>query len=103
MATPFLNSLERAFLARHVSGVTPQMPIDQLRRRYYVEYVGGDNIKRGLDDVEQEWMLKYISDNGGTVSGTYYSELWKQMVSVIGKTPTPRISENKVIFYTNAS
>ncbi len=103
MAASFLNQAERDFLSKHVTGATPQTPVGQLRRVYYSTYLGGDNSKATLSELEFRWLNKYIRDNGGTPTDDYSPTLWREVVSVIGKTPSNFLNDNRLTFYTNAS
>jgi hypothetical protein len=104
MSATFLNQLERNWLSRHVTGATPQMPIGQLRRLYYITYLGGTIPSHmGLADLESQWMNKYIRTAGNTPSSNQNSDLWKNMVSAISKTPSKFLNDNKILFYSNAA
>lgn len=100
----FINQIERNWLARHVTGATPKMPIGQLRRLYYVTYLGGTiPSKESLADLEFQWLLKYLNTAGVTPSSDYNADLWKQMASTTGQTPQRTQNGNRMLFFSNAA
>lgn len=104
MAATFLRQVERDWLLKKTTGFTAQTPIGQLRRVYWSTYLGGDNSKIGPEDLEVMWLRKYITDKGGTPTPTAYNtDLWKQVVAIIGQTPTNFLNDNKILFYVNAA
>jgi hypothetical protein len=99
--TVYLNQLERDWYARHLTGVTPQTPIGQIKRRYWISQVGASGSNRGFDDLETAWLNKVVSDGGGDPDTT--SDLWMEAVISLGKTPSKYLNQNKIIFFQNAS
>ena len=104
MSSKNLSDLERQYFARKVDGgTTPQEPLNQIKRRYFCDYLNLTNGYRySFADLEDLWLKKFIDDNGGTLSGSYPSALWKQAVSAIGGTPTRQMNGNKIIFFSTA-
>lgn len=95
-----LTSLERTWYGTHLSGSSPTMPLNDLRRRYWHSQVGG-NVTY-LDDLEKRWLRKVISDNGGTPSNTRSVEtLWLEVVATLGFTVSKFPSQNKITFFLN--
>lgn len=94
-----LSQIEREFLSSRIAGATAQTPIDQLRRRFYSEYVGVQSTPTtGLRDLEYQFLRKVIVDNG-QVPGEY--ELWKEAVAALGVAPSKYEHENKRLLYLN--
>jgi hypothetical protein len=66
--------------------------------------VGASESGRGLAELETLWLIKYITDAGGTpTTNAPSSTLWREAVSSLGKTPSNFLNDNKIIFYTNAA
>ena len=96
---------EREWLAKKLANsntATAQTTLEELRRRYYMIQTG-KGPQTAFTDLELAWLLKEIADRGGTPRGTYSSELWRQLVAVIGGTPSRYIDQNRLIFYSTAS
>jgi len=103
MGATFLNQKEREWISSKVTGVTAQTPLNQLKRTYYISYVGGTIPPTvSLSDLETRWLDKYIRTLSGTPSSDNNSSLWKEIVVAIGKTPSNFLNDNKIIFYSNA-
>lgn len=62
----------------------------------------GLNINQGQEDLERAWLRKLITDGGGTPTGSYLSDLYKQAASVVGGKSTNYERDNKLIIYGNA-
>lgn len=102
--TVYLKQLERDWLAAKVSGTTPQKPLGQLRREYYVSVLGVTSPVVTLKSLEKEWLKQYITDNAGTpTAGARLPTLWKEAVIIAGGTPSKFLNNNKIQFYLNAS
>jgi len=97
--TIYFNQLERDWYTRHLAGVTPQTPIGQIKRRYWISQVGASESSRGFDDLESAWLTKVVSDGGGDPT----CDLWKEAVITLGKTPSKYVMQNKIIFFQNAN
>lgn len=94
-----LSQIEREFLSSRIAGATAQTPINQLRRRFYSEYVGIQSTPTtGLMDLEYQFLRKVIVDNGGTPAEY---ELWKQAVTALGVQSSQYEHENKRLLYLN--
>lgn len=96
---------EREWLAKKLNSATatPQTTLEELRRRYYMQ-VTGSTPQTSFTDLEIQWLLKEIANRGGTPSGgAYPSQLWIQLVAVIGGTPSKYINQNRLIFFSTAS
>ena len=88
-----LSSLERTWLMTRVTGSTPSMPLNQLRKLYYAAQVGGTF--NTLHEYQGRWLAKVITDNGGTPSATQHiSTLLKQALSALGYTISTSTSAN---------
>lgn len=101
MAAKRLSEIERAYFTRQTGDSNPQEPLGQLKRRYYADFLDAD-AGATFNELETDWKVKFITDNGGTVISTYDPDLWVQMVLAISEVPTKRMQENKMIFYLNA-
>ena len=87
-----------------VTGATPNMPLNQIKRMYWTSQTGGADPSVGMGELEKRWLAKLISDNGGTVSNFKSIEtLWKEAVAVLGLSPAPRMTENKKNFFSSIS
>lgn len=103
MGATFLNQKEREWISAKVTGATAQTPLNQLKRMYYISYVGGTIPPTvSLTDLEIRWLDKYIRTLLGTPSSKDISTLWKEAVVSIGQTPSNFLNDNKIIFYSNA-
>lgn len=103
MGATFLNQKEREWISAKVTGVTAQTPLNQIKRMYYISYIGGTIPPTvSLADLEARWLDKYIRTQAGTPSSKDLSTLWKEAVVVIGQTPSKFLNDNKIIFYSNA-
>lgn len=103
MGATFLNQKEREWISAKVTGATAQTPLNQLKRMYYISYVGGTIPPTvSLTDLEIRWLDKYIRTLLGTPSSKDISTLWKEAVVAIGQTPSKFLNDNKIIFYSNA-
>jgi hypothetical protein len=101
----YVDQKEREWLARKIGSatVTAQTRIGQLRRRYYAQVVGAGTPQTGMSDLETQWLLKEIANRGGTPAGGETSELWKQLVAIVGQTPSKYLDQNRLLFYTYAA
>ena len=102
----YLSEQERQWFYKKVgSGVDSQTPINDIKKIYFISEIGGASADvTHLGDLEKQWLRKRISDNGDTpVTTKYVSELWRQVVASEGLTPSARIEENKMTFYTGAT
>lgn len=91
--TTYFNQLERDWYARHVAGSTPQTPIGEIKRKYWISQVGASGSNRGFDELETAWLNKVIGGEGG----------YKEAVIAIGQVPSKYLMQNKIIFFQNAS
>lgn len=109
--TVYLSQLERNWIAEktaanvNLTDPTPQTPLGEMKRVYYVSVLGGDPGKSvNLKELERRWLAKYIVNNGGTPTvKADLATLWKEAVSTAGATPGKYLNENKKLFYLNAS
>ena len=103
MGATFLNQKEREWVSVKATGVTAQTPLNQIKRKYYISYLGGTIPPTAtLADLEARWLNKYIRTLGGTPSSQDIPTLWKEAVVAIGQTPSKFLNDNKIIFYINA-
>jgi len=96
---------EREWLARKLANsntATAQTTLEELRRRYYMIQTGMGP-QTAFSDLEYAWLLREIANRGGVPAGGYPSELWRQLVAVIGGTPSRYQGQNRLIFYSTAS
>lgn len=100
-----LTTVERKWFAERVSGSTPQTPLNDLKRQYFVSEIGGAAADvRYINDLEKQWLRKRVADNGGTVQNTRHTaDLWRQAVASEGLTVSNYENENKLTFYLNAA
>ena len=98
MANKRLDQLAREFIGRKIAGESSQMTLAQMKRQYYVEYLGTSSKVETIPELELRWLRKFIADNGGTPAGDY-ADLWKQAVIEINQTPKIRTTENMQLFY----
>jgi hypothetical protein len=97
-----LGALQRQWFARHLSGVTAQTPLNDLKRRYFVSQIGGASANvQDLNDMEVQWFRKLINDNGGTPSGMYPPDLLKQALAALGFTVTKYDNQNRINLFQN--
>ena len=103
MGATFLNQKEREWISVKVTGATAQTPLNQLKRMYYISYIGGTIPPTvTLADLEAQWLDKYIRILLGTPSSKNLTSLWKEAVVAIGQTPSNFLNDNKITFYSNA-
>ena len=101
---PKLSELERSWFQTHLTSVSPQTPLGELKKLYYLSQVGsGYSGTNTLAELETAWLKKVIVDNGATPSGDYDSELWKEVVASQGKTPTRYVNQNKILFFSTTA
>lgn len=94
-----LSQIEREFLGSRLTGVSSQTPLNQMRRMFYGQYLGiNPRPTVGLFDLENQFLRKVITDNGGT-PGEY--NLWKQAVTALGVQSSKYENENKRLLYLN--
>ncbi len=100
-----VTALERKWLSDHTTGVGPQTPLNDLKRKYYVSQIGGPAADvRYLQDLEKQWLRKVITDASGTPSGTRHVEqLWREAVTALGYRVSNYVNENKATFYINTA
>ena len=94
----YLNQLEREWLSARVTGATAQTPLNQLKRNYYIGFLGPNFGGAHIWELETAWLTKYISEKGGVVG----DNLWASAVSLIGQVPTVYLNQNKILFYLHA-
>jgi hypothetical protein len=101
MAAKNLSDVERQYFARKAGNATPQEPLNDIKRRYFMNYLTAVDGST-FSDLETQWKIKFITDNGGTIVSIYDADLWKQMVIAISKVPVKQVNANKMTFYLNA-
>jgi hypothetical protein len=84
-------------------GLTLKQHCNSSDETYYYQVLGSGTPNTQFDDLERQWLLKEIADRGGTPAGVKRSELWKQLVAVIGGTPVNEMDQNRLIFFATAS
>lgn len=99
----FVNAVERAYFVRKAGGAAPNVPFNNIKRAYINGFIGGGNARTSIKELEKRFLMKIISDAGGTVSNARSVEnLYRQAVSAIGKIPAKNVNDNRIIFYRNA-
>lgn len=96
-----LSEIERKYFLRKLNEVVPSTtPLNDIKVRYWVKYVGGFAPNTPFNDMEWAWMMKVLGV--ATASREDWDDAWKEMVISIGKTPSKYHNENQLIFYLNA-
>lgn len=72
--------------------------VSDLKRELYLQEVDSTSAHHPFGEGELSFLQKFITDNGGTVSGKNFSELYATAVSVGGGTPSSSLNENKATF-----
>lgn len=102
--TVYVNKIEREWLTSKLGGAAPTKPLNQMRREYYISIVGETSSVIKLPELERLWLAAYIVGEGGTPTDRgRLSALWKDVVAVIGETPSTYRNDNKIKFYLSAS
>ena len=97
-----LQQLEREYFVRKVGGANNTEPLNNIKRRYFVSFLTGYSVGPNvhLDELESNWLVKTITDKGGTVNDDDdYTALWKIAVAQFGQTPSAYLADNQRIFY----
>lgn len=99
-----LSALQRQWFAKHLTGVTAQTPLNDLKKKYFTSQIGGPAANvNDINDMELQWLRKVITDNGATPVETQHSgELWMQAVASLGLNVSKYNNENQITFYQNA-
>ena len=93
---------ERLYFSLKLGGTNTGKPLNQIKREYFAKFIGAGNARTPFDELELQWMLKVLANAGITPAPRFYrGDLWKQMVSAVGKTPTRYVAQNKLIFFSN--
>ena len=98
MARTSLTELERRYFVEKAGGAVPSEPLNNIKRRYWLDSIGGDR-NTGFNDLEKDWLRNIINDNGGTPSSNRTSDLFVQAVAALGGDPTKYINQNKKQVY----
>lgn len=98
-----LSQAEREYFIRKLNKADSNLKrTTQIKREYFIFFLGQGNPNVSLRELEDLWIDKTIFDAGGTEVESEGDE-WKTMVALIGKTPSEFINSNKLTFYLNAS
>jgi len=100
-----LQQLEREYFVKKVGGANNSEPLNNIKRRYFVSFLTGYPVGPGvhLDELESSWLVKTITDKGGTVNDDDdYAALWKIAVAQFGQTPSGYLADNQRMFYVNS-
>ena len=98
------SQIERSWLADKVTGIIGTVPVNDIKRRYYVSQIGGASADvNSLVDLERQWLRKDITDNSGVPNGGELSDLWKQALAARGLRVSQFIDENKKTYYLNVA
>lgn len=93
---------ERLYFSFKSGGDNTGKPLNQIKREYFAKFLGTGNATTPFNELELQWMLKVLANASLTpTTGNWMADLWKQMVSSIGKIPTQYIEQNKLIFFSN--
>ena len=96
-----LSQAEHDWFVRHaVEPVTPTTPLNQIKAGYFHSVLTGENSNL-LNELEDLWVSKMVSDLGGTPT-SYDQDNWRQIVTLMGYRPSKFLNENKLTFYLNA-
>ena len=99
-----LSQIERSWLADKVTGIIGTVPVNDIKRRYYVSQIGGASADvKSLSDLERQFLRKDITDNSGVPVGGELSDLWKQALAARGLRVSQFIDENKKTYYLNVA
>jgi len=69
-------------------------------RAYYILRLGSSPVPPRLTELERRWLRLVITTNGGTPSGNYLSDLWKQACMIKGITPNNMVEQNQINYWT---
>lgn len=72
-------------------------------RAYYVSQVTSSTSALRFSDLERKWLRLVITTNGGTPTGKYISDLWKQAVIIKGLKATNMVEENQVTYWASVT
>jgi hypothetical protein len=97
-----LSEVERSWFAQRIPGTLGTTPLNDIKRKYYMSELGGTDV-RFLGDLEVQWLRKVITAAGGTPSGNYSADLWKQAVDSAGLRVSNSTDENKQTYYRNVA
>lgn len=92
-----ITQIERQFLYSRGFGDS-QKSLMQIRREFFVSYLGGAQSTEGIESLEKRFIRKVISNNSGTPS--QYPK-YSEAVSSLSITPAGTESENKILLYQN--
>lgn len=99
-----LSSLERTWMQTHVTGSTPTMSLNDLKRQYFLSQINKTGVDiNSLPALEDEWLRLQITTNGGTPAGRHTSDLWTQLVAILGLRVSKYLDENKQTYYRNVA
>jgi hypothetical protein len=104
MPAPNLSAVERAYFIRKLGGTQPAYkPLNQIEREYFIGFTGAASPQTSLGELEYRWQLKFLVNAGYSEDDMdRISDLWKEMVVAIGKTPSSSLTANQMTFYLNA-
>ncbi len=97
-----LSELERSWFIQKVPGLPVTTPLNDIKRQYYMSQLPGTDV-RFLSDLEMQWLRKTITDAGGTPSGSYPADLWRQLIGVSSLRVSKSMDENKQTYYRNVA
>lgn len=95
-----LSELERSWFSQKSPGLSATTSLNDIKRRYYMSQLPGTDI-RFLSDLEMQWLRKTITTAGGTPSGEYPADLWRQLVGINSLRVSKSMDENKQTYYRN--
>ena len=86
---------EKEFFIRKVGA---NAPINELKKQYFRSRGAVGNY---LPQLETHWLQIEIAAAGGTPTGSYDSDLWKQLNAAAGFRVSQYENENKLTYYIN--
>lgn len=104
MSVGYKRDLQYIFYATR-SGLSQQKfhNVRDHMRAYYVLRLGASLQPLKLTDLERRWLRLVITTNGGTPSGNYLSDLWRQAVAIKGLKVTNMLEENQITYWVNVT
>ena len=92
-----LKEAERNFFINRGIETTPNEPLNNIKRRYFLSI----GIKGNINEQKIKWLRKIIADLGGQPKGFYVSGLLKQTLNLLGLPIEPFQGGNWRSLYLN--
>lgn len=98
-----LPEVERAYYVRKLGvQAAGTKPLNQIKREYWAQVIGSGAATTPFNELQIKWIMKVIANAGATPASNYETDLWRQMVALIGGTPVRNITQNQIIFFSTA-